>query len=518
MSCPKVALLFPPSWTLTTGSVHLALPLLQGSLQAQGVETLVIDLNIRATSAIGSYVDTTRAAAASDIATLDAMNEPYFGAEDPLNELARVYGGSWNIQTGFSFDDQPQKSTQRLFEATRRPSPFSATLHDAAKEIESFDPDVIGISVASEFQLVHAFSLAQIIKSAAVRAPVVLGGNVITRLLDPLKVAAGTFDFVDGLVPYGGEVALGALAAIRGDYRRFAEVPSMVWRDAGTVRENPHRLVRSSEGAAPSYHGLDGRYWGVSYATLVNERGCYYGKCSFCAIPFGWGPNGYAGRRGLDATLADMRDVSEKTGVRRFKFVDEAIRPSLVSGLSAALPPQTFEWEAYARLEPSFEDVGLLQAGANSGLRKLYFGLEVIPSGNRGKLGKNDYGNVAAILAACADAGVKVHFFCMVGFPGTSAGDGQRTVDFVLANHDRIDTVDVVGWGYARHTRVPGVKITAPESDDLALEYDWAPEGSEILGPEEVEALADECLDSVWNVAPKMLHPTYRLVTPWASS
>lgn len=513
----RVVLVFPPSWTLTTGSAHLALPLLQGWLRSRGVETLALDLNIRAAALFGCHLDAATAATAADAGTLEDMNAPYFEAEDRLNEIAKGYAGTWNIQTGFAFDDQPQQSTQRLFEAIRRPSPFSAVLESAVREIEGANPDVVGISVASEFQLVHAFTLAQLIKASGSRAAVILGGNIITRLFEPLSSAVRTFDFVDGLVPYGGEGALEALAAIKGDSDRFGEVPDLVWREGGVVRTNARGPVFAPDSAvAPSHEGLASPYWGVSYSTMVSERGCYYGKCSFCAIPFGWGPDGYAGRRGVDATAMDLRSVANETGTARFKFVDEAIRPSLVASLTAALTGDRFEWEAYARLEKAFEHRALIHNAARAGLRKLYFGLEVAPSANRDKLGKGDHGDVADILAVCADSGVKVHLFCMLGYPGTSEADARDTVDFVLANDRWIDTADVVGWGYARHTNVSGVQLLPDHDDDLALERDWIPNAPSVLAQDEVDTLTGECLDQVWNASPKLLHPTYRLVSPWS--
>src|SRR5205085_1039962 len=99
----SVTLLFPPSWTFCTGSPHLALPMLKAYLAAAGVEATSRDLNWEVGQALGVHIDRAAARAACADGTLEAMNEPYFEAEDRLDALARTYSGTWNAQLGFTY-------------------------------------------------------------------------------------------------------------------------------------------------------------------------------------------------------------------------------------------------------------------------------------------------------------------------------------------------------------------------------------------------------------------------------
>jgi hypothetical protein len=133
-------------------------------------------------------------------------------------------------------------------------------------------------------------------------------------------------------------------------------------------------------------------------------------------------------------------------------------------------------------------------------------------------LEKKDGADPAAILKNCAVSGVKVHFFCMFGFPGTGEAEAEETIDFVLRNQDLIDTIDVFPWCYAKHTSVPGVQPVIDSREDLALEYSRWSGGGGVLGPEQVLELAGRFEDQIWREVPRFLHPTYRLISPWLTT
>ena len=104
----------------------------------------------------------------------------------------------------------------------------------------------------------------------------------------------------------------------------------------------------------------------------------------------------------------------------------------------------------------------------------------------------------------------------MFGFPGTS--EARRTTEFILEHRDIIDTVDISAWSYAKHTHVPQAKRIVRENEDWALEYDYEyRSGRSITTKEQVDSMVNEIIDMVWDECPRLLHPTYRLVSPWIS-
>jgi hypothetical protein len=299
MNC-RVALLFPPGWTISTGGPHLALAGLKAFLRQNGIDDVLIrDLNHEVAARFISPINAlTAEAACTGGHSLAAMNEPYFTSEDRLMTIAQRFGGKWNAQLGFWYDSHPERSSQAAFEYVLKPSPFDRYVDLFLPQLLAERPEVIGLCLASVYQIIPALKLARELRQRGYQGFIVLGGNTVSRLARELAIPP-VFEFVDGLVTFQGEIPLLRLCQALSSRRSLASVPQMIWYDGGEIRVNePSELLDLLTLAAPDYEGLDvGGYWGHNYLNVVAARGCYYGKCQFCAIPYGWGSDGFAGVR-----------------------------------------------------------------------------------------------------------------------------------------------------------------------------------------------------------------------------
>jgi len=330
------------------------------------------------------------------------------------------------------------------------------------------------------------------------------------------------FEFVNGLVTFQGEIPLLRLCQALSSRRSLASVPQMIWCDAGEIRVNESlEPLDPMTLAAPDYKGLDvGGYWGHNYVNVVAARGCYYGKCQFCAIPYGWGSGGFAGLRPPHLMVRDIAALLEKHNLARFKFVDEAMSPAFMAEFSKELLQTglSIQWEGYVRLERAWCDPAFVNLVARAGFRKGYFGLELVQSASRNLLHKSDHADPETLLHLCRANDVRVHLFCMFGFPGTGRQEADRTVQFLLEHQDSIDTADIFPWAYAKHTSVSGVNPIVDPAQDWSLEHSHAAVPPYILSSEAVSELAMSYEELIWHEVPRFLHPTYRLVSPWLSS
>ena len=93
---------------------------------------------------------------------------------------------------------------------------------------------------------------------------------------------------------------------------------------------------------------------------------------------------------------------------------------------------------------------------------------------------------------------MKVHFFCLFGYPGTGRPEAEATIEFVLNHADKVDTLDIFRFGYMRGTQVPGAKPIVRADSDWALEYDWLPDGAGVLSIQESEELKTELEEIMW--------------------
>lgn len=519
----KTLLLFPPGWSFNVGNPHLALPLLKAVSGKVGVDVRIRDLNWEFAEYYGVSITAKDAIEAVGIGTMEAMNRLYFNAEDKLMGIAQNYHGEWNLQLGFKFNTFSFYSSRDVQEALKLNSPFTKYFkEEVVPWIEKEDPEIIGFSIASIYQAIPALHLSWMLRKAGYSRLIILGGNTISRLKEEIVKTSWLFDLVDGCIIFQGESAFATFGKTVQTGGNFNDVPNLIWRDnnSGVIKENP--TVQSYNPdviPTPDFDGLPlGKYWGVNYLPLLAARGCYYAKCSFCSIPFGYGEGGFSGMRDAGLVLQDMVTLKNKYGVHRFKFMDEALPPKTLIQLSNMILRESIqiEWEGYLRLEQHWLDREFVNKLRDTGFKKGYFGLELYPEAARDNLGKNDNaGEILAILRNCHDAGIKVHLFCMFGFPGTGRKEAENTTEFILKHRDLIDSVDLNAYICARHTTAFGIDKVATSDQNWALEYEFSPVSKDALSSKKVQDIATKMEDLVWKECPQLLHPIYRLVSPW---
>jgi len=318
-------------------------------------------------------------------------------------------------------------------------------------------------------------------------------------------------DLVDKIILFQGDTILIKILKIIDSYglKRAKELISKV---------NSCEKVPYESWAVPDFKDFNfDDYIGIPIVPYVSTRGCYWSKCSFCAISLGWSKNGYAGSSPAFFVVEQIRQIIHQTKIYRIKFVDEALSPVKVLQICEQFNKLDIqiEWEAYARLEKEWEDFELLEKAYKAGLRKLYFGLEQVNTKSRILLMKNDNANIENLLEKCNKIGIKIHLFCMVGYPGTKVSDAQATVEFLIENEMLIDTADLVGFRLDRGIDISGVKTSFSFSSDwlLSMPYESTKEG--ILNQKAVLELEAVCQEKLWQYVPRFLHPLYRIIGHW---
>jgi hypothetical protein len=511
---PRIVLIFPPNWTACASGPHLAMPLLAGTTRGTlcNAETWDLSQEFYCTNAVPpSRPDVIGASQNRDFILLDQL---YFDWEDQLRSLLRSEdAANFGLFSGFDFPSLESMPLATVAEVVRHQGTvYTRFLSDRVlPRLVSIQPRIVGITIASHEQVIPALELLTLVRQALPTTFIVLGGNVVTRLRDTPAFET-LCKHADQTVIFQGDLA-------------FREIVATVARCGVEIARQQLPRVAGDEAVptalwpVPAFGGLHLHSTiGIPVLPYVSTRGCYYGRCSFCAIPAAWSKSGYAGSLPEGPVVAQLLQLVAENDISRFKFVDEAVAPGKARQLSARLCEfgAPVEWEAYARLESAWEDINLLEQARAGGLRKLYFGLEQAPTPSRKVFGKNDRGDPQRILQACSRAGIAVHLFCMVGHPGTSREDASATVRFLLENESRIDTADLVGFRLDRGTRVSGVKPVQHGDCDWRMALRFEPTESNILCEGEVKELEEECQEALWRETPRLLHPLYRLVGPWS--
>lgn len=518
VSFSNILLIQPPGWTFLSGGVYFALPLLKGYLMSCGLNVSILDLNIEFSHchkfAI-SEIDVNNVGASFN---LDDYNGLYFNSQDRLSEIVAPYKAFWDIQAGFNYVGCNLKSSESIREFSQFKSPFDKMLVDSLlSNIKSNDIQFVGFSVTVPSQLLTSLIAIRFLRNAGYIGKIIVGGNMITRLGDNF-IKEWIFELIDAAVIFQGERCFKEYIFSINNNLPLSKIPNLIWNDDGRIRKNRIEYLKPSEFGRPSFIGIENeKYWGNHYLPILGSRGCYYGKCKFCDIPYSYGNNGFLGNDNPSNVLIDIKQGIEFTGIRNFKFVDEALHPSILKKLSKDLIKQKIDcsFEGYARLDDFWTDIKFLKLASNAGLKKVYIGLELITSTSRDLLLKSDSDKVIEQLKAFSDMGIKTHLFTLFGYPGTGEDEAMNTIEFCLNYSYLIDSIDIFPFYFAKHTQVDLIEKKETLNEDWAIEYDYFRSSDKVLTKFEVNTLCDELEKVIWAEHPQWLHPIYRMFSPW---
>jgi anaerobic magnesium-protoporphyrin IX monomethyl ester cyclase len=309
------------------------------------------------------------------------------------------------------------------------------------------DPDIIGISIPIESQLIPALTLSRLIKSSYKKAHVVVGGCIISLLSEVLMKYEELFNlFFDSAMLYEGERPLLKLVENLSHGQTLEDVPNLVYLDNGKIHANevlPSEDINSLP--TPCFDGLPLNLYMNPEPVLpiLSSRGCYWGRCIWCSdnICYQWRYQ----NRDANKVVDDMQELSRKHRAIHFAFADEAVSPSAASKLSDELIKRgiNVKCSTPARLERQFTPE-LCSKMYKAGFRLLYFGLE---SGCNRILNHMDKGiSKEAAAEVCRnfhDVGIWNHLSVFFGLPTETRAEAQETIDFLLSNKDNIHSFHI---------------------------------------------------------------------------
>ena len=312
------------------------------------------------------------------------------------------------------------------------------------------DPDIIGISIAGDSQLVPALTLSRIIKSTHKKPHIVVGGYVITLLADALMKYEELFNlFFDSAIIFEGERPLLKLVESISHAQTLKDVPNLIYLDHSKIRANevlPPENINSLP--TPDFDGLplDLYLSPEPVLPILASRGCYWSKCAFCSHneSYGW----HYQSREADKIVNDLQELSRKHNVVHFAFSDEAISPRLINKLSDEIIKRGMKvrCSTNVRLEHQFTPE-LCNKMFKAGFRLLYLGLE---SGCDRVLNHMEKGiTKATAVEVCkntCNAGIWNHLYVFFGFPTESRMEAQETVDFLISNNNIIHSFSIANF------------------------------------------------------------------------
>ena len=361
-------------------------------------------------------------------------------------------------------------------------------------------PDVFGISVADERQLVSGCVLAALVKEALPTTQVIMGGNYWSRVLgayqDPAFVQL--FDFWDAIVYAEGFQPFLQLV----EKTSVPTVPGAIWRCGSEVRVNPRTTTPTDFDSLPTpIFADDVQQWSPDFVPPLYTMSNCPMRCSFCSIAAGSDtflsrPRAMCASRVVDHMVA--------LGAHRFDFVDEFLTLSRQIAIGQELAQRGYQatWQSYLTMSDKLLDPNLCHALADAGCRGVQLGLESLNPDILRQESKswNHPANYGAILKNLHDAGIQTHVFTIVGVPNEPMNWSLRWLAFLEQYGDYILTIKSGRYRLTRrapdeqranHGALDGVLSSTSDNLPLNLNRDQFSYTKHNLSRKRVEAVRD---------------------------
>jgi radical SAM superfamily enzyme YgiQ (UPF0313 family) len=379
--------------------------------------------------------------------------------------------------------------------------------------IEKEKPDVVGISIVQQKQLISTFTFCKMLKEQSPETHITIGGNIVTRLRDAIKESKELFELFDTAILYEGESAfLQLVEALGKGETDLSTLPNLIHKDtSGAIQQNKEVFAENMDQLPPpDFDGLPLEKYFVPKLILpyLATRGCYWGKCTFCDHFQGY-VEGYRTKQIAQIT-EEIKFLQDKYGNRHFHFTDESYPPALFRKLSRSLTDSKIDiaWTTHMRFEESLLDDEVWDDAAKSGCRYLHFGYE---SGNDRVLKLMDKAtNLDAIrtnLRMSAKYGIWNHIMGFFGFPGETEEESNDSKQFVHDNRENIHSLGFMTFVLGKFSPVAmepekyGVSCYKNPEWDLALDYYFTvDEGLSIQDAMEVFAEFEQNHDGKWDL------------------
>lgn len=316
-------------------------------------------------------------------------------------------------------------------------------------------PRIVGLSVNYYSQLAPAIALSSMLKVVATDVIVLLGGAFVSAFRERWEMLMPLGEFVDGLIPFEGELPLLDLILAVRKGRSLAEIPGLLhFRDNKCRYKEPGEPLK--EPPPPDFDGLPVKSYLSPRVTLpyATSRGCYWNRCTFCTHHLSYRQGHH--RKSTERVVDELKHLSKKYGASDFYFIDEALPLTTARGLADVVYRDRLRWHWFseARFEPAL-DGNVIENLAKGGCVMLLFGLESAVPRVLQLMGKGTDPDVAArVLEECTRFGIRTFPMFFMGFPGETHQEAGQTVEFVESNADNITHVGFSNFRLLRGSHV----------------------------------------------------------------
>lgn len=313
------------------------------------------------------------------------------------------------------------------------------------RKIQECRPDAIGISCLFSTLEKRLLEIGRIAKEVDSNIIVLCGGPHVSAFYDRLLRQPQ----IDYCVIGEGETAIEELFAAFNGRGDLAAVGSIGYRKSGNLVIQPRTqwIQNLDEVPYPGRHLVDmntyfeiGKVQGLRMdgesrlriAQMTTSRGCPF-QCTYCGKDVTWGQSYRS--HSAEYVLDEIEHLIDSYGIERIAFQDDNLTADMkraakiFDGMTERGLNVT--WEAHNGLGVNFLSPELLEKMKASGCVSFTIAVESANDATLRRVKKPNYIKLAPpIVRKAAELGIEVRGFFMIGFPGETIEEVQRTVRY----------------------------------------------------------------------------------------
>jgi radical SAM superfamily enzyme YgiQ (UPF0313 family) len=211
-----------------------------------------------------------------------------------------------------------------------------------------------------------------------------------------------------------------------------------------SLKDSGGKFLDISSAVIPDFSGLDVRYYAQMAA--YTSRSCPF-QCTFCVETTYWGT--YRKKSGKQI-VNELIQLYDKYGNPLFLMCDSLLNP-VINDLSEAFinTDKSLYWGGYLRVDRHVCDTENTLKWRRAGFYRARLGIESGSQRILDMMGKKiTIAEVKAAVSSLAYAGIKTTAMFVIGYPGETGEDFQRTLDLVEELRDDIYEADCNPFWY----------------------------------------------------------------------
>ena len=313
------------------------------------------------------------------------------------------------------------------------------------KEIQNRKPQIVGISGPFTCQIENSVKVSDLTKEVDPTILTVIGGPHVTLVPKEFLEEAKNVDIA---VIGEGEYAMLEVAQAFEGKKQLKDLLGIAYRQDGTVIVNPPRplIENLDELPHPAYDLVNMEQYlnpkEIGYRSfrdhaisMITSRGCPF-NCCFCAVHLHMGQTFRA--HSAEYVLNHIQFVVDTFKVKNIFFEDDNLTLNIkrFEAICDGIIQRKLKigWETPNGVRADCLNLELLKKMKRSGCKSVFVGVE---SGDQQILDNVickslDLNRVVEFAKNAKEIGLKTGAFYIIGFPGETKENMQRTVDFAL--------------------------------------------------------------------------------------